>query len=52
MQECDTLRTKLEVKEKELLKLEEKLNERERVSPCTLFVDMNMSSSRFEVCTK
>lgn len=33
MQEYDALRTNLEMKEKELLVLEEKLNDRERVSP-------------------
>jgi hypothetical protein len=37
MQEFDAMRKNLEIKEQELLALEEKLNARERVSCCTLF---------------
>lgn len=37
MQEFDAMRTNLEMKEKELLALEEKLDNRERVSSSALF---------------
>lgn len=45
MQEYDTMRINLEMKEKELLALEEKLNARERVRPISLLIERHIESN-------
>ena len=56
MQETDAMRQSLEIKEKELLALEEKLCARERVSPwnlvilkCSLCIWMHMDSNLYNI---
>lgn len=50
MQESDALKVTLEIKEKELLALEEKLSARERVSFLTPLSVWNVSTYSFSWC--